>query len=187
MHWLNITLVQVGCVVNNSYFAKSFRKTAMIRVLFVCTGNICRSPTAEGVFKKVVQEQKLDDMIFSDSAGTHGYHIDEAPDARAIAAARRRGVDIADLRARKVNSQDFDAFDIIVALDDSHARTLRRLAPKGGKAQIVRLLDYVESSHVSDVPDPYYGGMEDFEHALDLIESGIQALVAKLAGEKNAS
>lgn len=146
------------------------------RVLFVCTGNICRSPTAEGVFRAMVRKAGREDRIETDSAGTHGYHVGDPPDERAVRAALRRGWDISDLRARKVDTDDFDDFDLILALDRGHLRLLERMRPRGARA-LVRLF----LSDGRDVPDPYYGGPADFDHALDLIEVGAAELLAEVA------
>lgn len=152
----------------------------MVRVLFVCTGNICRSPTAEGVFRHIVAEAGLEDRIVSDSAGTHGYHIGDPPDPRAQKAAARRGVDLSDLRARRVGSGDFLEFDYILAMDDSHLHQLKRMTPPHGSAEVRLFLDYTPGKRGGEVPDPYYGGPGDFETVLDLVEMGSQGLLAHI-------
>jgi protein-tyrosine phosphatase len=149
-----------------------------IRVLFVCTGNICRSPTAEGVFVHYVDEAGLGDRIAADSAGTHGYHIGDPPDPRSIRMAASRGVDIAAQRARKVTGEDFDAFDYIVAMDTSHLNALEQMRG-GGKAKLALLLPYGDSGR-KDVPDPYYLQERAFAEAFDLIENGILGFLAHL-------
>jgi len=146
----------------------------MFRVLFVCTGNICRSPTAEGVFRALVRKAGLEDRIETDSAGTHAYHVGDPPDERAVRAARRRGWDISALRARKVEAEDFETFDLILALDRGHLRLLERMRPKGSRAEVRLFL-----SDGRDVPDPYYGGPADFDHALDLIEEGAREVLGE--------
>lgn len=146
-------------------------------VLFVCMGNICRSPLAEGVFREVVRMTAGFDVLV-DSAGTHSYHVGQPPDDRAIAAARQRGVDIASLRARAVCQADFDRFDLIVAMDRDN-RTLLTQQFRSGTAGLRLFMQYAGDSE-GDVPDPYYGGLEGFEHALDLVERGAQALLAEL-------
>lgn len=148
----------------------------MKKILFVCTGNICRSPTAEGVFRA----RAVDAGFTIDSAGTHGYHIGEAPDSRSVAHAKKRNFDISGLRARKVSPKDFTEFDLILGLDYEHVSLLRRMAPPGSTAAIELFLDYAGSQAGGEVPDPYYGSSRDFEHVLDLIESGSDALLKKL-------
>jgi len=147
----------------------------MPSVLFVCTGNICRSPTAEGVFRHLVATAGLSGHIDTDSCGTHGYHIGDPPDPRAIEAAGRRGVDLSDLRARKLRRDDFDLFDLLIAMDSGHAQQMRGVAPSGSEERVHLFLDVVPDLGVRDVPDPYYSGPEAFEHALDLIEAGSRA------------
>ncbi|MCB2106771.1 MAG: low molecular weight phosphotyrosine protein phosphatase [Rhodobacteraceae bacterium] len=150
------------------------------RVLFVCTGNICRSPTAEGVFRKLVADAGLADRIDIESAGTHGYHVGEPPDPRSIDAAAQRGVDISRQRARRVQDSDFERFDLILALDQGHLRHLRALRREHHRAEIRLLLDFHADQRHRDVPDPYYGGSRDFELALDLIEAAGHGLLASV-------
>ena len=142
------------------------------RVLFVCMGNICRSPTAEGVFRHLRDEAGVADEFIVDSAGTGGWHAGEPPDERATAAARSRGVTLAST-ARQVVAEDFDEFDVIVAMDTSNLRDLRRIAPPG-TAHKLRLLAGV------DVPDPYYGGQDGFDEVFDLVERSCRALLDEL-------
>ena len=152
------------------------------RVLFVCTGNICRSPTAEGAFRKAAADAGLGGRIEIDSAGTHGYHLGEAPDPRSVAAAARRGIDIAGLQARKVEKADFNRFDLILALDKDHLHHLRAMRRDEHKAEVRLLLDFHAQAHVNahgrDVPDPYYGHELDFELVLDLVEDASVGLLA---------
>lgn len=152
-------------------------------VLFVCTGNICRSPTAEGVFRHYAARSNLSNRLLIDSAGTHGYHVGEPPDSRAIAAAFSRGVDLKDLRARKFTSEDFGRFDLIVAMDSGHHAAIRRLAANGARATLFMFMDFVPDGGIVDVPDPYYGDARDFEYVFDLIERGAQGLLAHI-GER---
>jgi protein-tyrosine phosphatase len=152
----------------------------MIKVLFVCTGNICRSPTAEGVFRAMVAAEGLDDRIGSDSAGTHGYHVGEPPDQRSTAAAKRRGVAMDDLRARKVSAADFDEFDLVLAMDRGHHDILARLCPKGREGRLALFMDFAPSWGIKDVPDPYYGGADGFERVLDMIEAGAGGVLGHL-------
>jgi protein-tyrosine phosphatase len=149
-----------------------------IRVLFVCTGNICRSPTAEGVFIRRIRQEGLQDRIATDSAGTHGYHIGDPPDPRSIRMAASRGVDIAALRARQIAPEDFDIFDYIVAMDSSHLAALERMRG-GGKAKLSLLLPFGDNGR-KDVPDPYYLQQQAFAEAYDLIENGIEGFLAYL-------
>ena len=153
-------------------------------VLFVCTGNICRSPTAEAVFRHRAVESGLADKLVIDSAGTHGYHVGEPPDSRAIAAARARGVKMDDLRARRIAPEDFDTFDLILAMDSGHRGILQRMDAQGGRpAKLSLFLDFAPDSGLTDVPDPYYGGTGDFEHVLDLVENGVAGLLRHLQRE----
>lgn len=153
---------------------------AELSVLFVCLGNICRSPTAEGVFRRLAQEAGLDGRIHIDSAGTGGYHIGAPPDARAMAAARARGVDLSGIRARKVTIEDFEAFDLILAMDEDNLLELREIAPEQTRARLALLLDYAPGQTGRAVPDPYYGGKNGFERVLDLVNEACAGLVGEL-------
>ena len=155
----------------------------MIRVLFVCTGNICRSPTAEGVFAAELVRQGLDDGVATDSAGTHAYHVGEPPDQRSIQAARLRGYDIEHLRARQVRPSDFERFDLILAMDSGHLRQLRGQCPSEYQDRIRLFLDFAPETGVKNMPDPYYGGPQGFEHVLDLVEAGVRGLITHLKTE----
>jgi protein-tyrosine phosphatase len=150
---------------------------ASVSVLFVCMGNICRSPTAEGVFRKLLADAGLDGRVTVDSAGTHGYHIGAPPDRRASAAARARGFDLSGLRARRVEAGDFEAFDLIVAMDSDNLADLQAMAPETGRAETRRLMDYSDGGHGPDVPDPYYGGLNGFELVLDMVEQACAGLL----------
>lgn len=151
------------------------------RVLFVCLGNICRSPAAQGVMQQLVDERGLTDSFFIDSAGTYGGHAGELPDKRMRVHARRRGYDLTH-RSRRVSSSDFDDFDVIVAMDDSNYHRLRELAPTAeDAAKIVRMIDYCRLSTRYDyVPDPYYEGAEGFELVLDLLQDACRGLLDEL-------
>jgi len=150
-----------------------------ISVLFVCTGNICRSPTAEGVFRHCVEKAGLAARITSDSAGTHDYHIGEPPDPRTLAAARRRGYELGELRARRVRREDFEQFDYVLAMDETHLRQLERLCPREHAHKLKLFLEFGDRSP-REVPDPYYGGPEGFERVLDLVETAAQGLLRHL-------
>ena len=150
-----------------------------INVLFVCMGNICRSPTAEGVFRHFVQEAGLAERIRIDSAGTHAYHTDEPADRRASAAAERRGYSLANIRARRVQTDDFENFDYIVAMDRLNHVTLVDQANAEHHDKIRLFLEFA-SGPEDDVPDPYYGGAAGFERVLDLVEEASRGLLETL-------
>lgn len=152
----------------------------MISVLFVCLGNICRSPTAEGIFRATCQERGLSDQFRIDSAGTAGWHVGKPPDTRAIQAARRRGVDVSMLRARQVEAADFEKFDFILAMDESNVEDLIAMRPQGSSAHLHRFLEFARSANLLDVPDPYYGGDEGFELVLDLITEASEGFLDHL-------
>ena len=148
----------------------------MTRILFVCLGNICRSPTAEGVMRRLVREHGLEDEIEIDSAGTGGWHVGAPPDARATEAARRRGTDLAGAARRFDPGRDFDRFDLIVAMDAENRRELLALAPDDDARSKIRMF----RSGDRDVPDPYYGGPDGFDEVLDLVEEAAQELLDEL-------
>ncbi len=154
-----------------------------ISVLFVCMGNICRSPTAEGVFRHFVQEAGLVDRIRIDSAGTHAYHTNEPADRRASAAAERRGYSLANMRARRVSEEDFDEFDFIIAMDQLNHVTLVDQADAEYHDKIHLFLEFA-SGPEDDVPDPYYGGAKGFERVLDLVEDASRGLLETLKESK---
>jgi protein-tyrosine phosphatase len=156
------------------------KKSGPKRLLFVCTGNICRSPTAEGVLRKYAQDQGLEAEIVIDSAATHDYHPGSPPDPRTIAIARERGYDLSSLRARKVTLKDFEDFDLLFAMDQSHARFLKDMAPAGQEHKIALLLEYAEHPSQKDVPDPYYHDLKKFTEVIELIENITPNLVRKL-------
>jgi protein-tyrosine phosphatase len=150
----------------------------MVKVLFVCTGNICRSPTAEGVFRALVDAEGLAGRIGVDSAGTHAYHVGEPPDRRSTEAARRRGFELKDLRARALRKGDFDEFDLLLAMDRSHLDLMTRACPEGRRERLALFLSFAPQLGAEDVPDPYYGGADGFERVLDMIEAGAAGLLA---------
>ena len=148
-------------------------------VLFVCMGNICRSPTAEGVFRHLVEEGGLSDHIEIDSAGTHAYHVNEPPDRRATAAADRRGYSLAAIRARRVVDTDFERFDYIIAMDRDNVERLVEQADVEHHDKIRLFLEFA-NGHEDEVPDPYYGGAAGFERVLDLVEEASRGLLEML-------
>lgn len=152
-----------------------------VRILFVCLGNICRSPAAHGVMQRLVEEQGVADRFEIDSAGLYGGHAGDLPDSRMRAHARRRGLELTH-RSRQVRESDFDRFDIIVAMDDSNYDRLRAMAPTpDDERKVVRMADFFTQHPWADcVPDPYYDGAQGFENALDLIEDGCLSLFNKL-------
>ena len=151
-----------------------------VEVLFVCTGNICRSPTAEGVFRKLVADAGLSGAIVADSAGTHAYHAGEAPDPRAQRAAARRGYDLSGLCARRVERADFERFDLVVAMDLEHFEILSGLAGAAGAAKLKMMMSFASRFEEKDVPDPYYGGPQDFERVLDMLEDAARGLLESI-------
>ena len=148
-------------------------------VLFVCMGNICRSPTAEGVFRHLVEAEGLGDMIEIDSAGTHAYHVNEPADRRASAAAERRGYSLDGIRARRVAGTDFTRFDYIVAMDRDNLSILQQQVTEDHSASLHLFLEFASASE-DEVPDPYYGGAAGFERVLDLVEDASRGLLDKL-------
>jgi len=155
-------------------------KEPKIRVLFVCMGNICRSPTAEAVFRRTVDKAGLGDTIECDSAGTHDYHIGEPPDQRAQLAASRRGYDMSNLRGRKVAPTDFERFDYVVAMDRRNFSLLENLCPPEYAGKLKLYCDFDDNFAGCEVPDPYYGGAHGFEQVLDMIEAVSASLVTRL-------
>ena len=156
---------------------------AEVGVLFVCTGNICRSPSAEGVARKLLIDAGLDARVAVDSAGLGGWHVGEPPDPRAIESARRRGYDLSAQRARQFGRADFDDFALIVGMDRGHVAQLRTRRPRGAAGEVRLFLEFLavdDPGFGDDVPDPYYGGMADYELSLDLIERGLPGLIETL-------
>ena len=150
------------------------------RVLFVCLGNICRSPTAEAVFRNLLAREAPGLGVEADSAGTHGYHTGSEPDERSIAAAARRGIDMRGLRARTVSPDDFERFDLLLAMDEEIYRRLLQIAPPERRDRVRRFLEYAPGLGRREVPDPYSGGPEGFEDVLDLVEAAARGLLAAL-------
>ena len=149
----------------------------MVKVLFVCLGNICRSPTSEGIFRAMVTNAGLGDLISIDSAGTGAWHEGEPPDPRGQAAAIRRGYDLSDQRARKVAIRDFEQFDYIIGMDSQNCADLTALAPEAACDKIKLFLDFAPHLGHRDVPDPYYGGPQGFDNVLDLVEEASKGLL----------
>lgn len=155
-----------------------------MKILIVCLGNICRSPTAEGVVRTIAAREFPELDIEVDSAGTADYHVGEPPDRRSIAAARRHGYEISHLRARQVTRADFMEFDHVLAMDGSNFAALERLRPASGGARIGMFLDHAAGSDGDEVPDPYHGGVEDFDRVVVLAERGARGWLRVLAGRK---
>lgn len=149
-----------------------------MKVLFVCLGNICRSPTAEGVFRHYVEQAGLSEQITIDSAGTADWHIGKTPDPRTIKAAAQRGYDLSVLRARQAVADDFYKFDLILAMDDSNLENLQAIQPADGKAELALYLPRFGLKQ-REVPDPYYGGEDGFELVLDMLEQASEKLLAE--------
>ncbi len=152
----------------------------MIKVLFVCMGNICRSPTAEGVFRHLLRQRNLEDRIEVDSAGTHGYHAGEAPDQRTQRAAAVRQYNLSDMRARKVAAQDLEYFDLILAKDHNNLAVLKRICPPDKHDRLGLLMSYSKNFDDDEVPDPYYGLGHGFDLVLDMIEDAASGLLESL-------
>lgn len=149
-------------------------------VLFVCMGNICRSPTVEGVFRRVAESELTEFTIAIDSAGTHAYHVGEAPDPRARRAAERRGVDLSGLRARRISAEDFTSFDLVLGMDPLNMVVMDEVCPPELKDRIRLLLEFAPAVEREDVPDPYYGGSNGFEYVLDLAEQASAGLITHI-------
>jgi protein-tyrosine phosphatase len=158
-----------------------------VKILFVCLGNICRSPTAEGVLRTLAAREVPELPLEVDSAGTAGYHVGEPPDPRMSEAAARRGYDLRALRARVVESGDFERFDLILAMDEDNLRALRRRAPAHAHERLRLFLEFAPEAGSAEVPDPYYGGAKGFEEVLDLVESAARGLLAHLREQLRAA
>jgi protein-tyrosine phosphatase len=158
-------------------FNFSISNMHQISVLFVCMGNICRSPTAQGVFRALLQREGLSDRIVTDSAGTIAYHVGERPDRRAMATALKRGVDLSDLRARRAKAEDFEQFDYVIAMDRANFSDLREICPPGYEERLHLFLDFAPNRAEDEVPDPYYGGAAGFDRVFDLVEEASRGLL----------
>ena len=148
-----------------------------VSVLFVCMGNICRSPTAEGVFRHLVRQAQLEDRVHTDSAGTHAYHVGNPPDVRAQATAERRGIELHDLRARRVAEEDFDVFDYVLAMDQDNYQILSTICPPGYETRLRMFMEFAPHLNIPEVPDPYYGGASGFERVFDMVEEAARGLL----------
>ena len=151
----------------------------MVRVLFVCMGNICRSPLAQGVFENVLRREGLENEVFVDSAGTGSWHVGHPPDERAQRSARSRGLDLSAQRARRVTSGDCRDFDYVMTMDEENYRAVSALC-RESDAEVRPFLDYAADSLETEVPDPYYGGPDGFEHVLDLVEEASEGLLKEI-------
>lgn len=147
------------------------------KVLFVCMGNICRSPMAEGVFRQLIKQAGLEDVVKVTSAGTHAFHVGEAPDKRAVAVMQKRGFDIAELRAKRVKDKDFDEHDLILAMDWDNLALLQQTAPKRTHHKIQLLMRFATEHETATIPDPYYGNAQGFDQVLDYIEDACTGLL----------
>lgn len=158
----------------------------MVKILFVCMGNICRSPTAEGVFRHFLHVNRLDDRVEVDSAGTHGYHVGESPDMRTQRAAASRGYDLSSMRARKVAPQDLAYFDLILAMDRNNLEALKRICPPEKYERLGLFMKYANNFDDDEVPDPYYGLGHGFDLVLDMVEDAARGLVDVLRQRLNS-
>lgn len=160
---------------------------ARVSVLVVCTGNICRSPTGEGVLRHLAEKRGLGDRLQVRSAGTHDYHVGECPDPRSTKHALRRGYDLSAQRAMQVSAEHFHEYDYILAMDRGHLRILRQMAPEGARARVALFLEASGRWKGEDVPDPYYGGVEGFEQVLDMVEEAAERWLDRIEAELDPS
>ena len=167
-------------IIDSKKYIQMIDKKEKYSILFVCMGNICRSPTAEGVFRHLAEKAGLADRLTIESAGTHAYHSGEPPDRRAVAAAARRGVSLSSIRARQVSADDFEKFDYIIAMDEDNRDRLLAEAPEEHQHKVRLFLSFATVSE-TEVPDPYYGGSAGFERVLDLVELASRGLLETLA------
>jgi protein-tyrosine phosphatase len=158
-----------------------------VKILFVCLGNICRSPTAEAVLRTLAVREAPELELEVDSAGTAGYHVGEPPDPRTRQAAARRGYDLSELRARVVEPGDFERFQLILAMDRENLTVLRRRAPAAAQERLRLFLEFAPRAQSEDVPDPYYGGPNGFEEVLDLVEEAVRGLLSHLRQQARAA
>ncbi|MGZ5101153.1 MAG: low molecular weight protein-tyrosine-phosphatase [Usitatibacter sp.] len=158
-----------------------------VSVLIVCTGNICRSPTGEGVLRRLAEKRGMADRVQVRSAGTHDYHVGEGPDPRTVKHASKRGYDLSAQRAQQVMDEHFHEYDYILAMDRGHLRILKSLAPAGAKARLGMFLEASARWKGEDVPDPYYGGVEEFERVLDMVEEAAEHWLDLIQAELDPS
>lgn len=149
----------------------------MTKILFVCMGNICRSPTAEGVFRAMVRDANIEHLVKIDSAGTHGFHVGEAPDPRAQAAVKKRGIDISHLSARQINKDDFRDFDLILAMDWENLAHLQQTAPRQYQHKLMLFMRFASDNEEATVPDPYYGNADGFEKVINYVTDACTGLI----------
>ncbi len=151
-----------------------------VRILFVCMGNICRSPTAQGVFRKLLERDGLAGMVETDSAGTHAYHIGQPPDPRTQQTALRRGIDLSDLRARLVEPEDFLRFEYVLVMDQDNYHNAAHICPPGKEHKLLLLMDFAPELRTREVPDPYYGGSSGFDRVFDMVEAAAEGLLQEI-------
>jgi len=160
------------------------KESTKVKVLFVCLGNICRSPTAEGVFTHLVKEGGYAEIIDIDSAGTHAYHVGASPDGRAQQAAKNRGIELGHLKGRKAVAADIDHFDYVLAMDHENLTHLKEISTPINVKKIKLFLSYAKEADLDEVPDPYYGGAKGFERVLDLVEEASKGLLAEILRDR---
>jgi len=154
-----------------------------VKVLFVCMGNICRSPAAHGIFRHLAEQQPDGITIETDSAGTHAYHVGESPDKRAVKTAQNRGININDLRARRVEKKDFEIFDYVMAMDRDNLHNMEAICPAEYRHKIQLFLDYATDFKEQEVPDPYYGGPQGFEKVMNMVEVASEGLLEEISSK----
>lgn len=152
----------------------------LVKVLFVCMGNLCRSPISQGVFEKLVSEAGLSNVIYADSAGTHPYQIDLPPDKRAQAAAKKRDYDLSRQRTRPATNMDFEMFDYLVAMDYANRDYLYSICPSGAEGKLRLFMEFADNRRFDEIPDPYYGGLSGFERVVDLAEDAARGLLSEI-------
>lgn len=172
--------VGTGNIATGNIATSNVNISSTVKVLFVCLGNICRSPTAEAVFRSLVRDAGLDGLVEIDSCGTAGYHVGDSSDSRSQAAARGRGYDMSPLRGRQVQNSDFKTFDYILAMDNANLRDLQVRCPEPYQSKLGLFLTYASTHSEREVPDPYYGGEGGFAHVLDLVEDASSGLIEEI-------
>ncbi len=159
----------------------------MPAILFVCMGNICRSPMAEGVFRHLVREAGIEEKaaagILCDSAGTAGYHVGDPPDPRTVRTAARHGVDLSGQRARKIQQRDFEIFDHVLAMDEDNLSGMMQICPPDLRPKIALFMDHAPALGLTEVPDPYYGGQDGFEYCYELVRQAAEGLLGKMISD----